>query len=48
MAFVANLFNNLPALEKIEEPEEELEPYEETREEKSKLVLNLQGVVARA
>ena len=35
LAFVANLFNNFPALD-LEELEEEFEPYEENREEKSK------------
>ena len=34
LAFVANLFNNFPALD-LEEIEEEYEPYEENREEKS-------------
>ncbi len=38
MAFVANLFNTYPALE-LGELEEEIEPYEETREEKSKFGL---------
>lgn len=40
LAFVANLFNNFPALE-LEETEEEYEPYEENREEKSKKMLRL-------
>ncbi|XP_065050995.1 plastin-2-like [Rhopilema esculentum] len=34
LAFVANLFNNFPALD-LEEVEEEFEPYEENREEKT-------------
>ena len=39
LAFVAHLFNNYPALD-LEDLDEdlEIEPYEETREEKSKLV----------
>ena len=38
LAFVANLFNNFPALD-LEEIEEEYEPYEENREEKSKICI---------
>ena len=39
MAFVANLFNNHPGLPPMDEEEleqEEMEPYEETREDLSK------------
>ena len=41
LAFVANLFNNFPALELEEGELEEMEPYEETREEKSMLFTDL-------
>ena len=39
LAFVANLFNNYPALD---EPEVEIEVIEETREEKSEEFFHLQ------
>ena len=39
LAFVANLFNNFPALDPAD-LEEEFEPYIETREEKSKLYIH--------
>lgn len=36
LAFVANLFNNYPALDPADLEDIEIEPYEESREEKSK------------
>ena len=42
LAFVANLFNNYPALD-LEDIEQEIEPYEENREEKSMMFSVLFG-----
>ena len=40
LAFVANLFNNCPSLDKPDIDWNDIENMEETREEKSKLVFN--------
>lgn len=45
MAFVANLFNTYPCLPPVEDMEEEIEDYEETREELSKFNRNLKAVI---
>ena len=44
LAFVANLFNNHPSLDKPDIDWEGLENLEETREEKSKLILAIVSV----
>ena len=44
LAFVANLFNNHPSLDKPDIDWEGLENLEETREEKSKLILAIISV----
>ena len=46
LAFVANLFNNHPSLDKPDIDWEGLENLEETREEKSKLILVIVSVFA--